>query len=40
MRVFDILRFAYFAIVGTPLRAVLLIAAMSIGVAAVVLLLH
>lgn len=38
MRVFDILRFAYFAIVGTPLRAVLLIAAMSIGVAAVVLL--
>jgi len=38
MRVFDIFRFAYFAIVGTPLRAILLIAAMSIGVAAVVLL--
>jgi len=38
MRVFDILRFAYFAVVGTPLRAILLVLAMSIGVAAVVLL--
>ena len=38
MRLLDALRFSYYAIVGTPLRAILLVAAMSIGVAAVVLL--
>jgi putative ABC transport system permease protein len=38
MRVLDVLRFSYYAIVGTPLRAILLMIAMAIGVAAVVLL--
>jgi putative ABC transport system permease protein len=38
MRVVDTLRFSFYAITGTPLRAVLLVLAMSIGVAAVVML--
>jgi putative ABC transport system permease protein len=38
MNSLDTLRFAYYAIIGNPLRAVLLVVAMSIGVAAVVLL--
>jgi putative ABC transport system permease protein len=38
MKLLDVLRFSYGAIIGTPLRATLLIVAMSIGVAAVVLL--
>jgi putative ABC transport system permease protein len=38
MKLIDALRFSYYAIIGTPLRAGLLILAMSIGVAAVVLL--
>lgn len=38
MRGLDILLFAYYAVIGTPLRAILLMLAMAIGVAAVVLL--
>ncbi|MFV1923088.1 MAG: ABC transporter permease, partial [Methylotenera sp.] len=38
MKLIDALRFSYYAILGTPLRSGLLILAMSIGVAAVVLL--
>jgi len=38
MRGLDILLFAYYAIIGTPVRAILLMLAMAIGVAAVVLL--